>query len=132
MQLIPLQAIPNQAFTIVLDNNQWLFTIKTANEITAVSVGLNNDVVLDNARAIANGLIIPSIYEEQESGNFIFLTQNFQLPYYTQFGTTQVLIYVTNAELATFRAPVALPITASDFSPLGDLPLRFSPQGYTV
>ncbi len=130
MQLIPLQTIPNQAFTIVLDNNQWLFLIKTANGITSVSLGLNNDVVIDNTRAVANGLIIPSRY--QESGNFIFVTQNFQLPYYTEFGTTQALIYVTAEELATFRAPVALPITASDFSPLGALPLRFAPQDYTV
>lgn len=130
MQLLPLQAIPNQAFSIVLDNNQWLFVIKTTNGVMSVSLGLNNDVVLDNARAVANGLIIPSRY--QESGNFIFVTQNFQLPYYTEFGTTQALIYVTAAELETFRAPVGLPITASDFSPLGALPLRFAPQGYTV
>ena len=130
MQLLPLQAIPNQAFSIVLDNNQWLFVIKTTNGVMSVSLGLNNDVVLDNARAVANGLIIPSRY--QESGNFIFITQGFQLPYYTEFGTTQALIYVTAAELETFRAPVGLPITASDFSPLGALPLRFAPQGYTV
>ncbi len=130
MQLIPLQALPNQAFTIVLDNNQWLFSIKTANGITAISLGLNNNVIMDNMRIVANNLIIPSRY--QESGNFFFLTQNFQLPYYTEFGTTQSLIYVSAEELAALRAPVVPPITAGDFSPIAALPLRFAPQGYSL
>ncbi len=128
MQLIPLQAIPNQSFTIVLDNNEWSFTIKITNGIMSVSLLLNNNLIIQNVRTVANEKIIPSIYEE--SGNFLFLTQNFQLPDYTQFGITQTLVYVNAAELAAFRAAPTLPITAADFNPIAALPLRFAPTGY--
>ncbi len=71
-----------------------------------------------------------------EAGNFLFLTANYQLPYYTQFGTTQSLFYFTAEELDALRAaPVAssprVPtVTAAFFNPAGQLPLRFAPTGY--
>jgi len=130
MQSISLQAIPNQAFAVVLDNNQWAFTLKATNGVMSVSITLNNVAILDSIRAVANGLIIP--YKYLESGNFMFLTQNFQLPDYMQFGITQQLIYISAAELAVLRIPTPPPITAADFSPIAPLPLRFKPQGYTV
>ena len=130
MQIIPLQQIPNQSFSIVLDNNQWAFMLKETNDTVSASIVLNNVTVLDNIRAVANALIIPSRYEE--SGNFLFITQNFALPNYTQFGVTQLLIYISAAELEAFRTPDALPITAADFSAIAALPLRFMPQGYTL
>lgn len=130
MQGIPLQTLPNQAFSIVLDNNEWSFSLKTTNGETSVSVTLNNNLIIENTRAVANALIIPSEYEEANSGNFLFLTQNFELPYYTAFGITQILVYLTAAELDTIRAPVAYPIVASDFNPIAPVPLRFAPQGY--
>jgi hypothetical protein len=131
MQIIPLQAIANQSFTVVLDSNQWDFVIKSTNGTVSVSLNLNSIDVLDNARAVGNTLIIPCQYQEQQSGNFFILVQNFQLPDYTQFGVTQNLIYVSESELSTLRQPPSYPITAAFFNPDGGLPLRFSPQGYT-
>lgn len=125
---IPLQRLPNQSFFITLDNNQWNFALKTTNGIISASVSLNGVVILSNMRCVANQIIIPSVY--LESGNFLFLTQDFQLPYYTEFGVTQKLIYLTSGELAQFRAKPTLPITTNDFNPIASLPLRFSPQGY--
>lgn len=125
MQNIPLQIIPNQSFSIVLDNNQWNFVLKTTNGVTAVSLTLNNNSVIENMRAVANQKIIPSQYEE--AGNFMFLTQNFQLPDYTQFGITQILVYITASELEAFRAPIIPPITAANFNPIAALPVRFAP-----
>ncbi len=130
MQAIPIQAIPNQSFSIVLDNNQWGFDLRATNGVTSVSLTLNNIVVIENMRAVANSVIIPSRYEE--SGNFLFLTQNFALPDYTQFGTTQLLVYITAAELTAARTPPAGIITAADFNPIAALPLRFAPTGYTI
>lgn len=131
MQNIPIQAIPNQEFSIVLDNNQWDFIIKSTNGAIAVSLTLNQVSVIENLRAVANTRIIPSEYEE--AGNFAITTLNQDLPDYTQFGITQNLIYISAAELAILRTPPASPIiTAASFDPLGALPLRFSPQGYTL
>lgn len=127
-QQIPIQAIPNQAFTVILDGNTWDFVIKSTNGVISVSLALNGVDVLDNARAVANMRIIPSRYEE--AGNFVFATQDFALPDYTQFNVTQVLLYASAAELAAIRTPAAPPITAADFDPIAALPLRFAPEGY--
>jgi hypothetical protein len=133
MMSLPLQQVPNQSFSALLDGNQWDFVLKTVEDTTTVSLTLNGNDIMDNGRAVAGGFIIPSIYQEYSSGNFFFVTQNFDLPYYTEFTVTQYLIYVSAAELAALRAPSASPfITADDFNPIAALPLRFSPQGYVL
>jgi len=129
MMSLPIQQLPNQSFSIQLDGNSWDFLLKTVEDTTVVSLTLNTVDILDSARAIVGSFIIPSQY--QEAGNFFFVTQNFLLPYYTQFGVTQALIYISAAELAILRQPSADPfITATDFNPIAALPFRFSPQGY--
>lgn len=128
MQVVPLKIIPNQSFSIVLDNNVWNFALKATNGQTSVTILRDNVVVVEGARAVANELIIPAKY--QEAGNFLFLTQNFQLPEYTQFGVTQLLVYVSQAELDAARIPPVGIITVSDFNPIAALPLRFAPTGY--
>jgi hypothetical protein len=130
MQLVPLTQNPNQSFSISLDNNQWDFLLKTVGNGTVVSLTINGNDVLDSAQAPAGALLIPSEYEE--SGNFFFVTQSFQLPYYTQFTVTQSLIYISASELAALRVPKSPPITAADFNPIAALPLRFAPQNYTL
>lgn len=129
MQNIPIAAIPNQQFSVVLDNNQWQISLKTASGITAVSLTLNGTPVISGIRAAANMKVIPSLYEE--SGNFAFICADQNLPYYTLFGVTQMLVYFSPDELATIRVGTPSKITAAYFDPLGALPLRFIPVGYT-
>jgi hypothetical protein len=130
----PIQAVPNQSLSITLDGNVFELTIKSLKGITVVSVTINGVDTIDNLIAAACAPIIPAQY--LEAGNFVFLTANNQLPFYTQFGTTQSLFYFTAAELAALRtAPVATSarvptVTASFFNPAGQLPLRFAPQNY--
>lgn len=128
MMNLPLTQVPNQSFSQILDGNSWNFLLKTVQDMTIVSLTLNNVDILDSGRAAAGAFIIPSKY--QEAGNFFFVTQNFELPYYTQFSVTQSFIYISASELAALRVPATPPITAADFNPIAALPLRFSPQGY--
>lgn len=128
-QQVPIQAIPNQQFTIILDGNTWDFVIKATDGVMSVTLTRNGAMIMQNMRVVANMRIIPSAYEE--AGNFVFVTQNFELPDYTKFNVSQVLLYASAAELATLRAPHAPPITEADFNPIAALPLRFAPQGYT-
>lgn len=130
MQQIPLQAIPNQKFNLLIDGNQWVIELKTTNGCTSASITLNGVVVVENARAAAAAKIIPAKY--QENGNFVFVTQNSELPDYTQFGVTQRLIYFSAAELTLLREKPEPPITTNYFNPIAALPLRFSPQGYIL
>lgn len=130
LQQVPLQAIPNQSLSLVLDNNQWDITVKFTGGVTTVSLALNGEDVMDSALAAAGALIIPTLYQEQNSGNFFFVTSQFQMPNYSQFGITQFFLYASASDLAAVRQPVAAPITALDFNPIAPLSLRFAPQGY--
>lgn len=133
---LPLQQLPNQSFTITLDNNLFEFSILATNGSTSVSITENGTDILNNGRAVSCGPIIPAKY--LEAGNFLFLTANQQLPDYNQFGLTQSLLYFSAAELAALRVPPVAPsptvptVTAASFNPIAALPLRFAPQGYVL
>lgn len=132
---VPLQQIPNQSFAITLDGNLFNVVLKKCNGVMAMSLSINGEDTIDNLICAACAPIIPAAY--LETGNFMFITANNQLPDYRQFGNTQSLFYFTAAELAAFRvAPVAASpavptVTAAFFNPIAGLPLRFAPQGYT-
>lgn len=130
MKNIPIQALPNQAFTIALDNNQWDISIKTTNGTISVTMARNGVVIIENLRAVGGMRIIPSVYEE--AGNFVIVTQNYEVPDYTKFGTTQQLIYASADELSLLRTTTPGILTAADFDPNAALPLRLFPQGYTL
>lgn len=129
MQIIPIAAVPNQEFTVVLDNNNWDLSIRQTNGVMSVSLALNGTAIIENLRAVAGMRLIPSQYEE--NGNFVFVTANFQMPDYILFNVSQSLLYASAAELTAVRVPVPVPITAAWFNPIAALPLRFSPQGYS-
>ena len=130
MQPLPIQALPNQSLTVILDNNRWDISLRAVNGAVAASLTRNGVIIAQNTRVVAGMRILP--YEYQEDGNFVVVTQNGQIVDYTQFNVTQSLIYVSQDELDALRiAPPAI-ITAAFFNPLAELPLRFAPQGYTL
>lgn len=130
MQNLPIKALPNQRFSIVLDNNRWDIAIRDTNGTISVSMIRDGTALIENARAVAGMRIIPAQY--QEAGNFTLTTQNGEIPDYTKFGVTQELIYLSATELAEIREPVSPPITEDFFDPIAPLPLRFAPQGYEL
>lgn len=98
MQLITLQAIPNQSFSIRLDGVQYQFQIVECNGVMAASVvqdGINSVL---GQRLLPNYPVIPYRYLAQ-NGNFTVTTQNDDYPYYTQFGISQFLIYASISEI---------------------------------
>lgn len=130
MQNIPIQAIPNQKFSVPLDGNQWDVAIRAVNGSIAVTLTLNGAVVIENMHIVSGMRIIPSRYEE--SGNFTLITVNFEVPDYTKFGTTQQLLYASAIELTAQRIPTPGVLTVADFDQNAALPLRLFPQGYTL
>jgi len=102
MQTIQLQAIPNQSFTIQLDNSLYQFTIKAAPQgFMYVNIIRNNVSIVLGMRAVAGTYLIP--YKYLESGNFLIVTQNQEYPYYTEFGVSQYLIYLSPSDLESYR-----------------------------
>lgn len=103
MLTLALQAIPNQSFTVVLDNVLYEIGIIETNGCMSLNLTRANVVVLSGQRCVAGQLLIPYRAEEAQSGNFMFLTANNDLPYWDQFTATQTLIYASNAELEAVR-----------------------------
>ena len=133
MQTIPIQAIPSQTFTFIdPSSNSWDIGIRNVSMQMAFSVALNGVQLIQNVCAVAGYRIIP--YDYLENGNFVLITQSFQVPDYNQFGITQSLVFLEQSEIDAFRVPLnSLPLlTTNSFDPNGALPLRFAPQGYTV
>ncbi len=99
--LIDLQARPNQTVTATLDSDRYEITVKAANNIMAVDITRNNIRLMRGARVVAGTPLLP--YRYQERGNFIFTTNDNQLPFYTSFGITHQLVYLTLAEVEASR-----------------------------
>lgn len=127
-QSVPLQAIPNQSFTVNLGGNVFDIELRAMKDIMTISMAINGAQKLRNARCVAGALVIPSRY--LEAGNFLFLTLNGELPDYNKFTTTQQLVYFSEDDLAAYRVDPTFPVTEEFFNPVADVPLRFKPQGY--
>ena len=63
----------------------------------AVTVIRDGEMIVNNRRAVAGMPIIPSRY--LNDGNFIIVTDNDELPYYTNFEGDNVFVWVTNEEI---------------------------------
>lgn len=101
MQRLPLQAIPNQQFSITLDGLNYTITFKACGGIMAVTIVRQGIEILTNSLCPAGQLLLS--YPYAESGNFFIDTINDELPYYNAFGITQQLYYLSQIELVTAR-----------------------------
>lgn len=101
MQLITLNPIPNQTFSISLDTHIYNVTLKLTNFVTSVTIARDNVTLISNSRAIPGFPLIPYTY--LENGNFAIITANDEYPHYFQFGVTQFLVYASESELIALR-----------------------------
>ncbi len=101
MQTIPIQAIPNQTLTVTLDDTRYSLTFKEIDGSMAATISINDVRIISGFEIVAGGLLIP--YRYLENGNFTFVTAEDAIPYYNEFGETQSLIYISQAELDAAR-----------------------------
>lgn len=101
---IPLEAIPNQEFTITLENHGFDISITSAGGMTFATIKKDGATIISGERIVTGEPIIPFPYLEGDTGNFTITTLNDALPDYNEFGSTQTLIYATAAEIAAVRA----------------------------
>lgn len=101
MRNIPLAAVPNQSLSVRLDDQRLVLRLKEANGVMVADLDRDNLRVLSGVRVLAGEPIIP--YGYLESGNFMLLTINDQLPDWREFTATQSLVYMSPAEVALWR-----------------------------
>lgn len=100
-EIIPLSAIPKQTLSVPLGDVNHDITVICVNGAACVSITRDNTVIVSNARAVAGQWIIQGEYLEY--GNFMFITDNDELPDCTRFGVDQFLMYATADELDEVR-----------------------------
>lgn len=102
--IIPIEAIPNQEFSIRLDSFRYGITLNSVNDGALCATITRDGVpVISGVRCVAGRMILPYPYLEGLGGNFYFDTPNDEIPDYRQFGTTHQLIYFDAAELGVMR-----------------------------
>lgn len=99
---VSLAAIPNQSLSIQLDGRFYDIQVREINGAMAASITRDGVAIVSGQRIVAGTPLLP--YQYQEAGNFLLLTGEEALPFWDQFGITQFLVYVTPAELATYRS----------------------------
>ena len=100
MRTIPIQQTANQSLTVTLDGNRWSLTIKAANEMMCVDIDLNDTPILRGQRVVAGMPVIPYRRIAPNQGNFMFVTERDENPWWERFTIDQSLHYVTAEDLA--------------------------------
>lgn len=103
-QQIALVAIPNQQFTVVLDNLYYGLRFRTLKQGPLIcDVTRAGVAIISGNRVLHNQLILPYPYMEGAGGNFVLDSALDLMPDYTLFGTSQQLIYFSAAEMLAMR-----------------------------
>lgn len=102
MKEIPVKQFARQSLSVMLEQSLYEIALKECNGIMAGTIIRDGVVIVENRRICAGVTIIPSGYLEE--GNFIILTDNGEIPYYTRFESTDVMVYLTIEEVNTLRA----------------------------
>ncbi len=92
MQEIPLNAIPNQRLRVSLGDDEWELTLKVARNTMCCDIKRNDVVLLRGSRVMPNQPLIPYRYLSGK-GNFVFITDNDEHPWWEQFGQSQYLVW---------------------------------------
>lgn len=103
MQIVPLQAIPNQTFTILLNGELYRIALRTVQELTYMSVWINEEVLFYNQLCTPNNWVNPYDYVSR-NGKFFFACADEEYPTYTKFNITQQLLFLTTEEVANEKA----------------------------
>lgn len=102
-QVVPLEATPNQSLSIQLEGVRYDMRFRDIGGMMSVDVSINDEEVLVGDRVAGGSPLIPYKYLESGGGNFVFITELGDIPYWDQFGVTQSLLYVTVEELEAVR-----------------------------
>lgn len=101
MRIIPIAAVANQELSVRLDDQRLVLRLKEARGVMVADLDRDDVRVISATRVLAGEPIIP--YHYLESGNFLLMTINDELPDWRNFETTQTLVYLTAAEVAALK-----------------------------
>lgn len=99
MELITLQAIPNQEVIVTLESERYKIEIKSAGDFMTYGISRDDGTIIENGARLVNGApLFP--YSYMQIGNLLLSVPDDELPNYQNFQSTQFLYYATAEELA--------------------------------
>lgn len=98
MVKIDLDKIPNQMFTILLENTMYRVQLRTIQGLTYMSVWANDEPLFYSQLCSPNIFVNPYNYVSV-GGKFLFKCLDGQYPNYQSFGNTQELLFYTAEEV---------------------------------
>lgn len=126
MRIVPLASAPNQSFTLTIDGVRWALALKEARGVLCVDIVRDGVILLSGTRALAGEALIP--YRYLQTANFIFVTVGDEMPDWSEFGRSQVLVYVTQEEIDVLTRPSAFEALAVFDPP----PLLYTDEGFYI
>jgi hypothetical protein len=107
MQLINIDALSSQGFTITLGGNNYRV------KIYSIDGHMSYDLFINSVEIIAGFKMVNDIpllaYTHQEvNGNILLQIPEDEIPDYTRFGLSQFLYYLTEEETAAYRLATSL------------------------
>jgi len=98
-KIVTISAIANQQISFQEDDTRYVMRITSSGTTVAVTLSINEKIVMDGVRTVLGSLIIPFDYLRAGGGNLIFTSDNENLLTYQAFGITQFLLYLSVDEL---------------------------------
>lgn len=97
MKEIPLTPVPRQSLSTQIGKVYYELSAKECNGIMGITVVRDGVTIVDNRRACAGVPIIPQGY--LESGNFVVLTDDEEIPYFDRFNGKDIFLYIPQEDL---------------------------------
>lgn len=105
---INLQVVPKYDTQFQADGQQYDIRVWfDGQDKMNMDVKINGTLVAASCPCLVGSMVIPHEYLEGKGGNFFWTTASGNNPQYQNFGSTDVLLYASNAEMATGRATIA-------------------------
>lgn len=96
-QQITLSQISNQSFGVALDNVNYTITLQSCLGLTIISISVDDNVLVSSIPCTPNQPLLPD-YKKQ-GGQFYFVCEEGEYPYYDNFNIKTFLVYVSDSEV---------------------------------
>ena len=102
MQLITVEALPSQSFTITLGGNNYEIKIYSIDGHMAYDLFINSVEIVAGFKMV-NDIPLLTYVHQEVSGNILLQIPEDEIPDYNNFGLTQFLYYLTEEETTEYR-----------------------------
>lgn len=97
---IPLLTVPNQSLSISANDQIWTVRLKDIGGNIYADITMGDVALVEGQRVVAGQPIIPYAHLAG-NGNFVFITDNDEIPNWEHLGVDQQLLYVFPSEWPT-------------------------------